>query len=97
MTGIQVGFMMFGIMMAMLVIRVPSGIAMFSVGAGGYVYLSGGDTQALMGTLKNLAYSRLSNYDLVVIPLFLLSDLVRIVILMFFPIVSLYLVHTFHQ
>jgi tripartite ATP-independent transporter DctM subunit len=31
-----------------------------------------------------------------VIP-FLVSDLVRTVILMFFPIVSLYLVHTFHQ
>lgn len=63
---------MFGIMMAMLVVRIPIGIAMFTVGAGGYVYLSGGDTQALLGTLKNLAYSRLSNYDLVVIPLFLL-------------------------
>ena len=72
MTGIQVGFLMFGIMMAMLVIRIPIGIAMFTVGAGGYVYLSGGDTGALLATLKNLAYSRLSNYDLVVIPLFLL-------------------------
>ncbi|HIJ86066.1 MAG TPA: TRAP transporter large permease [Desulfuromonadales bacterium] len=72
MTGIQVGFLMFGIMMTMLVIRVPIGIAMFTVGAGGYVFLSGGDTNALLGTLKNLAYSRLSNYDLVVIPLFLL-------------------------
>jgi len=72
MSGIQIGFLMFGIMMAMLVIRIPIGIAMFTVGAGGYVYLSGGDTQALLGTLKNLAYSRLSNYDLVVIPLFLL-------------------------
>jgi tripartite ATP-independent transporter DctM subunit len=63
---------MFGIMMAMLVIRIPIGIAMFTVGAGGYVYLSGGEIQPLLATLKNLAYSRLSNYDLVVIPLFLL-------------------------
>jgi len=72
MSGIQVGFSMFGIMMAMLVIRIPIGIAMFSVGAGGYVYLSGGDTQGLMASMKNIAYSRLSNYDLIVIPLFLL-------------------------
>ena len=72
MSGIQVGFTMFGIMMAMLVIRIPIGIAMFTVGAGGYVYLSGGEIQPLLATLKNLAYSRLSNYDLVVIPLFLL-------------------------
>jgi tripartite ATP-independent transporter DctM subunit len=72
MTGIQVGFAMFGIMMAMLVVRVPIGIAMFGVGAGGYIYLVGGEIQPLMATLKNLAYARLSNYDLVVIPLFLL-------------------------
>ena len=72
MTGIQIGFLMFGVMMALLVIRIPIGIAMFTVGAGGYIYLSGGDTNALLATLKNLAYSRLSNYDLVVIPLFLL-------------------------
>ena len=72
MSGIQVGFLMFGIMLGMLVIRIPIGIAMFTVGAGGYVYLSGGEIQPLMGALKNLAYSRLSNYDLVVIPLFLL-------------------------
>jgi tripartite ATP-independent transporter DctM subunit len=72
MSGIQVGFMMFGIMLAMMVIRIPIGIAMFSVGAGGYVYLTGGEIQPLLATLKNLAYARLSNYDLVVIPLFLL-------------------------
>jgi tripartite ATP-independent transporter DctM subunit len=63
---------MFGIMLSLLVIRIPIGIAMFTVGAGGYVYLSGGEIQPLLATLKNLAYARLSNYDLIVIPLFLL-------------------------
>jgi len=72
MSGIEVGFLMFGVMMVLLVLRVPIGIAMFSVGAGGYVYLSGGEIQPLLASLKNSAYSRLSNYDLVVIPLFLL-------------------------
>lgn len=72
MSGIEVGFIMFGIMMAMMVIRIPIGISMFTVGAGGYVYLSGGEIVPLLATLKNLAYARLSNYDLVVIPLFLL-------------------------
>jgi len=42
------------------------------VGAAGYVYLTGGNVLALLNSLKNLAYARLSNYDLVVIPLFLL-------------------------
>jgi tripartite ATP-independent transporter DctM subunit len=72
MTGMQVGFVLFGLLMALLVIRVPIGIAMFTVGAGGYLYLTGGSTLPLLSSLKNLAYARLSNYDLVVIPLFLM-------------------------
>ncbi|MCK9381411.1 MAG: TRAP transporter large permease [Sulfuritalea sp.] len=71
MSGTTIGFLMFGILMALLVVRIPIGIAMFTVGAGGYVYLVG-DTLPLLNSLKNLAYARLSNYDLVVIPLFLL-------------------------
>ena len=59
-------------MLALMVVRVPIGIAMFIVGAAGYVYLTGGNVMALLNSLKNLAYARLSNYDLVVIPLFLL-------------------------
>src|SRR4249920_3113613 len=58
-------------MLALMVVRVPIGIAMFMVGAAGYVYLTG-NPAALLNSLKNLAYARLSNYDLVVIPLFLL-------------------------
>jgi tripartite ATP-independent transporter DctM subunit len=72
MSGITVGFVMFGVLLALLVVRVPIGIAMFCVGAGGYVHLTGGDVLPLLSSLKNLAYARLSNYDLVVIPLFLL-------------------------
>jgi len=71
MSGTASGFWMFGILMALLVVRIPIGIAMFMVGAGGYVYIIG-DTLPLLNSLKNLAYARLSNYDLVVIPLFLL-------------------------
>ncbi len=36
------------------------------------MYLTGGNVNALLNSLKNLAYARLSNYDLVVIPLFFL-------------------------
>ena len=45
---------------------------MFTVGAGGYVWLTGGAWTPLLNSLKNLAYARLSNYDLIVIRLFLL-------------------------
>ena len=71
MSGIEVGFVVFGVMLALMVVRVPIGVAMFLVGAAGYLYLTGNLT-ALLNSLKNLAYARLSNYDLVVIPLFLL-------------------------
>src|SRR5215471_10365883 len=72
MSGIEVGFVMFGVMLALMVVRVPIGISMFIVGFFGYAYLTGGNFDALLNSLKNLAYARLSNYDLVVIPLFLL-------------------------
>ena len=72
MSGTQVGFIIFGFLLTLLVLRVPIGIAMFICGGGGYLYLTGGETGPLLNSLKNLAYARLSNYDLVVIPLFLL-------------------------
>src|SRR5258706_5636028 len=72
MSGIQVGFIVFGVMLALMLIRVPIGIAMFVAGAGAYVYLVDGNTAPLLNSLKNIAYARLSNYDLIVIPLFLL-------------------------
>jgi C4-dicarboxylate transporter, DctM subunit len=71
MSGVAVGGVIFAVMLTLMVIRVPIGIAMFTCGAGGYLYLTGNPT-ALLNSLKNLAYARLSNYDLVVIPLFLL-------------------------
>jgi len=70
-SGIALGGTIFAIMLALMVVRVPIGIAMFACGAGGYLYLTG-NVNALLNSLKNLAYARLSNYDLVVIPLFLL-------------------------
>ncbi len=72
MTGITIGLVLFAVLLFLMVIRIPIGIAMFVSGAGGYVYLMGGNWTPLLANLKNLAYARLSNYDLVVIPLFLL-------------------------
>ncbi|HNY47301.1 MAG TPA: TRAP transporter large permease subunit, partial [Casimicrobium sp.] len=72
MSGVAAGSTIFALMMVLLVIRVPIGIAMFVMGAGGYVALTGWEITPLLNVLKNVAYARLSNYDLVVIPLFLL-------------------------
>ncbi len=72
MSGTAIGFVIFGVLLTLLALRVPIGIAMFMCGAGGYLYLIGGESMMLLNSLKNLAFARLSNYDLVVIPLFLL-------------------------
>lgn len=72
MSGLAAGGLIFLALMTMLVVRVPIGIAMFIAGAGGYLALSGFDATPLLASLKNLAYARLSNYDLVVVPLFML-------------------------
>ncbi len=72
MSGIAIGGIIFACLMVLLVVRVPIGIAMFTMGAAGYFYLTGAEALPILNFLKNLAYARLSNYDIVVIPLFLL-------------------------
>jgi C4-dicarboxylate transporter DctM subunit len=69
-SGLQVGMAMFAGMLALMALRVPIAIAMFVPGAAAY-YAVGGEG-ALLNFLKGLAFARLSNYDLSVIPLFLL-------------------------
>jgi C4-dicarboxylate transporter, DctM subunit len=69
-TGLQVGIAMFAGMLALMALRVPIAIAMFIPGALAY-YAVGGEGP-LLNFLKGLAFARLSNYDLSVIPLFLL-------------------------
>lgn len=71
MSGTQIGFLIFGVMLVMMAVRMPIGAAMFVAGAGGYIHFSEG-IDPLFNWLKNLTYARLSNYDLIVIPLFLL-------------------------
>ncbi len=72
MSGIALGGVLFSCLMVLLMLRVPIGIAMFTMGATGYYYLTGGEALPILNFLKNLAYARLSNYDIIVIPLFLL-------------------------
>ncbi|WP_304795638.1 TRAP transporter large permease [Lacisediminimonas sp.] len=71
-SGLSAGLIMFGVLMALLVLRIHIGIAMFLVGAGGFALMQGGHWMPLLNSLKSLAYARLSNYDLAVIPLFML-------------------------
>lgn len=72
MSSVATGYFVFGGLLALLALRIPIGIAMFIAGGIGYLYLSDGNLVIFLASLKNLAYARLSNYDLIVIPLFLL-------------------------
>ncbi|NLD69551.1 MAG: TRAP transporter large permease [Limnobacter sp.] len=70
MDPITLCLMIFGIMLALMVVRVPIAVAMFVAGTTGYLMQAGWLPYA--NFLKTQTYSRFSNYDLSVIPLFLL-------------------------
>ena len=70
MTPIQLALLIFGLMLLLMVIRVPIAGAMFTAGAVGFVLQSG--LSPFLNFLNNLASSRLASYDLSVIPLFIL-------------------------
>lgn len=72
MSGITIGLVGLGALMSMLLVRIHIAIAMFITGAGIYLVMNQGETAALLYTLNNLVYARVSNYDLAVIPLFIL-------------------------
>jgi C4-dicarboxylate transporter, DctM subunit len=71
-SGMSIGLWIFGALMALLVLRIHVGVGMFIAGAAAFLVVNQGDMNALLFTINNLAYARLSNYDLAVIPLFML-------------------------
>ncbi len=72
MSGMSIGLVMFAVLLVLLALRVHIGIAMFIIGSAGFVVMNDYQSLPLLATLKNIAYARFSNYDLAVIPLFML-------------------------
>ncbi|MFG6081811.1 TRAP transporter large permease [Paracoccus litorisediminis] len=70
MTGIAAGLMGFAALLALMAIRIPIGVAMLSVGIGGYALFTG--AMPLLAFLKTSTYYQFSTYSLSVIPLFVL-------------------------
>ena len=70
MTPIALASMIFVIMLALMVVRVPITGAMFVAGSVGMVLQS--DLNTYLNFANNVAYTRLASYDLSVIPLFIL-------------------------
>ena len=72
MSGMTIGLLIFVGLLALLAIRIHVGVGMLLGGSAGFLIMNGGDPSSLLFTLNHLAYARLSNYDLAVIPLFML-------------------------
>ncbi len=70
MTGLEIGIIGFVVLLLLLAVRIPIGIAMLTVGIVGYVSIAG--TPALFSYLKTEPYWRFSAFDLSVVPLFIL-------------------------
>ena len=70
MTGIEWGALMFLFLLVLLALRVHIGMAMMLAGSLGYGIVGG--WEPLLNYFKSGAYARFSNYDLSVVPLFLL-------------------------
>jgi tripartite ATP-independent transporter DctM subunit len=70
MSSLTLAGLIFACMLALMAIRVPIAIAMFTAGCFGYLYQVG--PGPFLNNLNGLAYARFASYDLSVIPLFIL-------------------------
>lgn len=71
MSALVLGFLGIPLVLVLIFLRVPIGIAMFGVGILG-TWLVTGTFNGVMGQFKNLTYSTYASYSLSVVPLFLL-------------------------
>jgi len=70
-SDLAIGIVSFPVLMGLIFMRVPIGLAMFLVGLGGLYVVTDGTTVAL-AKLKTETYSTFSSYSLSIVPMFLL-------------------------
>ena len=70
MTHLELVIGLFGLMVLLIVLRMPIAIAMFLCGALGFATIAG--WRPLLGLMADVPYSRVANHELTVIPLFVL-------------------------
>ncbi len=70
MSGISIALLIFGTMLALMALRVPIAVSMFVAGVTGYLIKAG--WAPLASFMNTQAFARFANYDLSVIPLFIL-------------------------
>ncbi|CUH66334.1 Neu5Ac permease [Thalassovita gelatinovora] len=71
MSNFEIGLTSFPVLLILIFLRIPIGLAMFLVGLGGLYYLTGSPNIAL-AKLKTETYSTFSSYSLSIVPMFLL-------------------------
>ncbi|WP_372603608.1 TRAP transporter large permease [Actibacterium sp.] len=71
MSILELGYVSFPILLVMIFLRAPIGLAMFLCGIGGLYFAMGGPVM-FMAKLKSETYSTFSSYSLSIIPMFLL-------------------------
>ncbi|MEM9330330.1 MAG: TRAP transporter large permease [Pseudomonadota bacterium] len=71
MTNLEIGMYSMPVLLLLIFLRMPIGLAMLVCGLGGTMLITGGDT-VVLAKLKNETYSTFSNYSLSIVPLFLL-------------------------
>ncbi|SFE77681.1 TRAP transporter, DctM subunit [Sulfitobacter brevis] len=72
MTNLELGFWSFPILLVMIFLRAPIGLAMLLCGFGGWYMAMGGNPTPLLAKLKSETYTTFSSYSLSIIPMFLL-------------------------
>ena len=71
MSRFEIGLWSFPVLLILIFLRVPIGLAMFAVGFGG-AYVLNGNSVLMLSQLKHLVYGEFSSYSFSIIPLFLL-------------------------
>ena len=71
MTNLELGYLSFPVLLLMIFLRAPIGLAMILCGLGG-LYLITGSSNMFMAKLKSESYTTFSSYSLTIIPMFLL-------------------------
>ena len=72
MSNLELGFWSFPVLLVMVFLRAPIGLAMLLCGFGGWFLAMGGNPTPLLAKLKSETYTTFSSYSLTIIPLFLL-------------------------
>ncbi|MEL6886160.1 MAG: TRAP transporter large permease [Pseudomonadota bacterium] len=72
MSRLELGFWSFPVLLGLIFLRAPIGLAMFLMGLLGWIFAMNGNPTPILAKLKSETYTTFSNYSLTIIPMFLL-------------------------